>query len=83
VTLCEQQFAVFQKALPAYESKFLSGKDNVDHWSDQCQWDAVLDNTRIVLSTHAILLDALTHGFVNMSKLALIIFDEGMQMELH
>ncbi|KAF2712143.1 hypothetical protein K504DRAFT_372348 [Pleomassaria siparia CBS 279.74] len=76
VTLCEQQFAVFQTALPAYGSILLSGKDDVDHWTDQATWDDVLKNARIVLSTHAILLDALSHGFVKMDKLALIIFDE-------
>jgi ERCC4-related helicase len=56
----------------------ISGKDNVDHWTDQSTWDAVLENVRIVLSTHQVLLDALTHGFVKMGKLALIIFDEGL-----
>jgi ERCC4-related helicase len=77
VTLCEQQLAVYQTALPAYSIKMLSGQDATEHWSDQAIWDGVLENARIILSTHAILLDALTHGFVKMSKLALIIFDEG------
>lgn len=77
VTLCEQQFGVFQAALPAYSIKMLSGQDNTEHWSDQAIWDSVLENVRIIISTHAVLLDALTHGFVKMSKLALIIFDEG------
>lgn len=77
VTLCEQQFVVYQAALPAYGIKMLSGQDATEHWSDQAIWDGVLENARIILSTHAILLDALTHGFVKMSKLALIIFDEG------
>jgi hypothetical protein len=55
----------------------LSGNDNVDHWSDQSVWNAALKNIRIVLSTHQVLLDALTHAFVKLSKLAVIIFDEG------
>ncbi|KAJ4356123.1 Dicer-like protein 2 [Didymosphaeria variabile] len=76
VTLCEQQFSVFRSNLPAYETQLLTGNDDVDHWTDQTTWDAVLANVRIVLSTHMILLDALTHGFVKMSKLALLIFDE-------
>ncbi|KAF2800747.1 hypothetical protein K505DRAFT_292221 [Melanomma pulvis-pyrius CBS 109.77] len=76
VILCEQQFTVFQTALPAYGIKLLCGKDGVEHWTDQTVWDSVLENTRIVLSTHAVLLDALTHAFVKMDKLALIIFDE-------
>ncbi|KAF2847785.1 dicer-like protein-like protein 2 [Plenodomus tracheiphilus IPT5] len=76
VTLCEQQYEVFKSHLPGYGIRILSGKDDVDHWTDQDIWDAVLRNVRVVLSTHKVLLDALTHGFVRMSKLALLIFDE-------
>jgi ERCC4-related helicase len=57
----------------------LTGTDNVDHWSDQQTWDSVLHNVRIVLSTHQVLLEAMTHGFVKMDRLALLIFDEGEQ----
>lgn len=61
----------------------LSGNDNVDYWTEQSVWDGVLKNVRIALSTHQVLLDALTHGFVEMNKLALLIFDEGVNnMEL-
>lgn len=77
VALCEQQFKVFRSNLPAYETQLLSGRDNVDHWTDQATWDAVLHNVRIVLSTHQVLLDALEHGFIKMQKIALLIFDEG------
>ncbi len=75
--LCEQQFHVFELNLPGYGIQMLSGKDGVDHWSDQTTWDAVLDNVRIVLSTHQVLLDALSHGFLRMNRISLIIFDEG------
>jgi hypothetical protein len=78
VTLCEQQYEVFKFNLPGYGIQLLSGKDNVDHWTEQAVWDGVLLNVRIVLSTHQVLLDALTHGFVRMNKLALLIFDEGL-----
>jgi len=40
-------------------------------------WDAVLKNVKIVVSTYQILYDALSHGFVKMESLALIVFDEG------
>ena len=40
-------------------------------------WDDILQNIRIVISTHQVLLDALTHGFVTMRRIALLIFDEG------
>ncbi|KNG50113.1 hypothetical protein TW65_03031 [Stemphylium lycopersici] len=56
-----------------------SGKthmDDIELWTKQSDWDAVLQNVRVVLSTHQVLLDALTHGFVRLSKLALLIFDE-------
>lgn len=83
VTLCEQQYEVFKYNLPGYGIQVLSGKDGVDHWTDQGTWDAVLHNVRIVLSTHQVLLDALTHAFVRMSKLALLIFDEAHNCTLN
>jgi ERCC4-related helicase len=46
-------------------------------WQDQRIWDAALKNIRIVISTHAILQDALEHSFVGMSRISLLIFDEG------
>ena len=54
------------------------GSDNVDRWSNQRIWDAALDKIQVVVSTHAVLADALSHGFVNMARLSLLIFDEGM-----
>lgn len=77
VTLCEQQSAVFNQHLPNYNVLVLSGQDDVDHWTEQSVWDAVLHNVRIVLSTHQVLYDALAHAFVKMDTLALLIFDEG------
>ena len=52
--------------------------DSVDRWSEQRIWDAALDQCRIIVSTHAVLADALQHGFVRISSLALLIFDEGI-----
>jgi hypothetical protein len=34
-------------------------------------------NVQVVVSTHQILLDALSHGFVSLKDLALLVFDEG------
>jgi ERCC4-related helicase len=81
--LCEQQYDVFKTNLPGYSIQLLSGKDNVDHWTEQAVWDAVLLNVRIVLSTHQVLLDALTHAFVKISRLALLIFDEAHHCTLN
>ena len=58
------------------------GRDGVDKWTDQKLWDAVLTNVRVVVGTPQVLVDALTHGFVRISRLALLVFDEGM-WELH
>ncbi|KZL77586.1 Dicer-like protein 2 (RNase3 domain-containing protein) [Colletotrichum tofieldiae] len=76
VSLCAQQHALLQSQIPEVQTKFLSGEDNVDSWSDQRTWDEVLHNVRIVVSTYQILLDALSHAFVCMKRLSLIVFDE-------
>jgi ERCC4-related helicase len=77
VALCEQQHKVLSLHLPAIRVRLLVGRDNVDRWSSQHIWDAALCDARVVVSTHAVLADALSHGFVVMTKLALLIFDEG------
>ena len=43
----------------------------------QSLWDAVLQNVKVVVSTYQILLDALSHAFVRMELISLIVFDEG------
>ena len=68
VALCTQQHAYLRS---------LTGADNVDRWSEQSTWDSVLEGVRIVVSTHAVLEDALSHGFIAMRRLALLVFDEG------
>lgn len=77
VALCSQQFAVLESQIQAVQIRFLSGADNVDKWSDQSIWDAALHNVRIIVCTPAILRDALTHGFVELAAISLLIFDEG------
>ncbi|OQU96383.1 hypothetical protein CLAIMM_02472 isoform 1 [Cladophialophora immunda] len=76
VALCTQQHEVMLSQLPAARTKLLLGADNVDRWSEQRIWDAALSGVQIVVSTHAVLLDALAHGFVQMTRLALLVFDE-------
>ena len=49
----------------------------MDRWHDQSIWDTVLSGVHVVVSTYAILADALGNGFVKMQTLALLIFDEG------
>jgi len=40
-------------------------------------WDAVLAGLNIAVSTYDVLGQALSHAFVKMESLALIVFDEG------
>ena len=75
--LCIQQHDVLQRAMPAYRMQILTGQDNVDKWSELKVWEAALDQARVVVSTHAVLCDALRHGFVKLTSLALLVFDEG------
>jgi superfamily II DNA or RNA helicase len=85
---------VITNHLHSVQSRFLSGNDGVDRWSDKQTWDKVLQDIRIVVSTHQVtlslpplndclfnfsiqvLLSALTHAFVGMARLALLVFDE-------
>ncbi|KAI1153106.1 RNase3 domain-containing protein [Nemania diffusa] len=76
VALCEQQFRVIKSQIGAAQIKLLSGADNVDTWSDKRIWDDYLKGVRVVVSTYQILLDAITHAFVQISRLCLIVFDE-------
>ncbi|KAK3675042.1 Dicer-like protein 2 [Recurvomyces mirabilis] len=76
VELSNQHFQTLSLHLSAYRIISLTGADGVDNWSDQRRWDAVLLNVRVVIGTPAVLKDALTHSFVHMSKLCLVVFDE-------
>jgi hypothetical protein len=72
-----QQLCVLQSQISSVQTKSLTSLDNVDRWTEKSVWDTVLFNVNIVVSTYAILYDALCHDFVNMGSLSLIVFDEG------
>ncbi|TGJ83158.1 hypothetical protein E0Z10_g5610 [Xylaria hypoxylon] len=76
VPLCEQQFRVLKSQIGAAQIKMLSSADNVNTWSDNRIWDDYLKNVRVVVSPYQVLLDAITHAFVQMSQFCLIVFDE-------
>ncbi|KAI2642218.1 RNase3 domain-containing protein [Xylaria nigripes] len=76
VALCEQQYRVIKSQTGAAQVKFVKGTDNVHTWSSTRIWDEFLKNARVVVSTYQILCDAISHGFVNIGRLGLIIFDE-------
>jgi ERCC4-related helicase len=77
VALCEQQYKVLSLHLPTIRIRLVVGSDNVDKWSTQQIWNIALSDVRVVVSTHQVLADALSNGFVVMERLALIVFDEG------
>lgn len=76
MSLCAQQFEVVIAQIPSVQTRIITGADKVDSWSGST-WDGALVNIKIVITTHQVLLDALLHGFVQISSLALLIFDEG------
>jgi len=76
VPLAEQQFEVVQAQIPSVVSKLISGADNVHTWS-KALWEKILENVRIVVSTFQVLFDAVSHAFVKLDTLSLIVIDEG------
>lgn len=46
-------------------------------WTDPNIWKTVLEKNRVVVSTPQVLLDALSHGYVNLGRdIGLLVFDE-------
>ncbi|KAI1210305.1 uncharacterized protein F4807DRAFT_459682 [Annulohypoxylon truncatum] len=76
LALCEQQVRVLRSQIPSIQIKFLSGADGIDTWTDSRTWNDYLKNTRIVVSTHQVLLDATSHAFVRIDRLSLVVLDE-------
>ncbi|KAK4454948.1 dicer-like protein 2 [Podospora aff. communis PSN243] len=76
VPLASQQHDVLSMQITWAQSRFICGAHNVDSWRDQKTWDDILRNIRIVVSTYQILFDAVSHGFVQLSSLSLIVIDE-------
>ena len=76
VILAVQQHNVICTALPAESPKLIIGSDNVDRWKSPELWAKILTR-RIFVSTPEILSRALSHAFIQIRQLALIIFDEG------
>ncbi|PGG98382.1 hypothetical protein AJ79_08890 [Helicocarpus griseus UAMH5409] len=75
VALAEQQHRNISQQLSAYQTRLLLGSDNLNYWSTKT-WEDILLNIRIVVSTPQVLLDAMSHGFVTMCRIALLVFDE-------
>jgi hypothetical protein len=80
VDLCSQQWNLLRFEIPGIEPhiKLLQGNDGIERWKDKRLWDCVLENVRVVVSTPQILHEALTHAFVPLARLSLLVFDEGI-----
>ena len=76
VVLAEQQHLILKAHLPSYNHRTLLGHDKVDLWSTSKIWNEALEDIDIVTSTPQVLLDALSHAFVKLSDLSLLVIDE-------
>lgn len=74
VALCVQQYQVVRANLPYSVTKFYGELQPMEQ--AQNHWDEQFDENMIVVCTAQILLDCLSHGFINMSQINLLIFDE-------
>ncbi len=77
MTLCAQQYSLLKYELTAVQIKLLQGNNGIEKWNSKRIWDDALKNVRVVVSTPQVLLDGLTHAFVSLGTLSLLIFDEG------
>ncbi|KAI0074129.1 P-loop containing nucleoside triphosphate hydrolase protein [Panus rudis PR-1116 ss-1] len=75
VALVEQQHSVISTATPVSVG-MVSGSSEPDQWKDATLWRKLLDTHRIMVTTPQILLDALSHGFVSLGEVSLLVFDE-------
>ena len=77
VDLADQQAGKLRDHLSSsYQIKLLTGNDAVNTWRSQKVWDDALKNVDVVVCTYQILLDGLTHAFLSISNISLLVFDE-------
>lgn len=77
VTLTYQQADALRRGLSgAYIIKALTGNEKVDTWKDQKTWTDALLGVNVVVCTYQVLLDALMHGFVKLTEISMLVFDE-------
>ncbi|KAF8843847.1 P-loop containing nucleoside triphosphate hydrolase protein [Paxillus ammoniavirescens] len=75
VALCEQQHDVINKAIGSVG--LIHGGLEPKQWTDPNLWKEVLIKNRVIVSTPQVLLDALSHGYINLGReVGLLIFDE-------
>ena len=57
------------------KDEILDSKSSVDTWRLP-EWDTLMDAHDVIVATAQCLLDALIHGYIHMSEINLIVFDE-------
>ncbi|KAJ5436242.1 ATP-dependent helicase dcl2-2 [Penicillium cf. griseofulvum] len=77
----DKQVDVLRTHIPYSRPRSFTGKDQVDHWREKAVWDAALFGVRIAVSTHQVLLDALTHGYTKIDQFSLLVFDEESDLD--
>lgn len=75
VPLVEQQKLVITKMCDVEGVGAYSSENKVDYW-DKSKWDKELAKHQVIVMTSQILLDMLTHGYIRVEDINLIIFDE-------
>lgn len=72
--LAEQQRGAIYKALPFIKIRKIIGADSPDSWSKK-DWDIELNHYDVLVMMHDCLIVAMTHGFITMQEIDLLIFD--------
>ena len=73
--LAKQQHIFLSEQLPNYSFRVITGADSAEYWG-QRTWEAALHGQNGIVSTPAILADALSHGYVSFDRISLLVFDE-------
>ena len=74
VPLVEQQASYIKAHVPLNVGSYY-GEMGVDYWN-ATRWEVELEANNILVMTRQIFLNMLTHGFINISRVNLLIFDE-------
>ncbi|XP_047524815.1 endoribonuclease Dicer isoform X3 [Pieris napi] len=74
VPLVNQQKHVIEEMCPVTVGAY-SGEDKVDYWN-KIKWDSELSQYQVIIMTSQILHDMLTHKYIMLEDINLLIFDE-------
>ena len=72
--LAEQQRGAIQRALPFIKIRKIIGADSPDFWKKK-DWDIELKHYDVLVMMHDCLIGALSHGYITMKGIDLLIFD--------